>query len=358
MSDTQQVLIDALKAEGGNTPAAVIAPVEATQNTETTTATPQAATTETTTETVVEAPKVEMDDSSVLNYLKSKGLDYSSLDDLKQKPKEATAEEIAAQKEQEENDKFSWAIKNVVSKNKYESYLSVVKDPLGAVLADAKKDALAADPDLDVEEFISEFKDKYGVDADENSVKFKQGKKAIETLAKELVREQFPEILTIDSKYNEHKSNVQKQAEVENTISKGLPLYAQKLQASIEKTKTFRINLGGDEVFEFNADPETIKDFVTEISKKENATNAILNNVSDATIDRELQVAYLTNNLPNILNSFKAKVIEAYEKERRGVLVGSNDFVKQVKRSDLTAQDEKYDPYAAMGLERPNSIKN
>ncbi len=128
--------------------------------------------------------------------------DLSELVKKSEIKKEPTTEEIEAAKDQRENEKIAFALKNnKFSKKEYESFISDSKDFKGLVYNQYAKEQLELDPTLTADDIKSEFDLKFGLDEEEGSRKYKRGLKEIGLLAENILKQNYSKIYGIDSEY-------------------------------------------------------------------------------------------------------------------------------------------------------------
>lgn len=190
---------------------------------------------------------VEINDDLVLNYLKSKNINVSKLEELIPK---AVEEDKVKLQEQRDGEKLSYGLKKGLFNTKqYESFIADSKNKVDLVfnaeLADAKKE----DPDWNEDkerEFKEEFNDKFGINSDATSRKFKSGQNQINILSDALLKSNYSSIYKLDGEFERHEKEVLSKKEFQQKILTQAPIYKQDVESIVSGLSKVTIPLGGE----------------------------------------------------------------------------------------------------------------
>lgn len=203
------------------------------------------------------AKAAALNDDSVTDYLKKKGFNVSSLEDLKKKPDPA---DIEKEKEEREREKMSFGFKKVFTKKEYDAYESDVKNKNELVFKASFDAAKQDDPELTEDEYRAEFNDKYGVDEEKTSRKFKEGQRILSNLANNIIQQKHSKILKLDEVYANYESQENEQKSQQMKILANAPAYTKDVEnvmASLAKVKT---KFAENEESEVDVTPEVLKE--------------------------------------------------------------------------------------------------
>lgn len=204
---------------------------------------------------VITAPQqFEMDDAKVLEYLKKKNINLQSLDELAPK---ADPTDVA---EKREAAKLSFGIgQSLFSKKEYDSFVTDSNAPENLVFSEYVKEARDEDPDISDEDIRSEFNEKYGLDYDESSRKFKRGVSEIALLANKILSTKYGKIYAADQRFTEHEREVQSQTERNARILADTPRYKADVESIITELKNHKIKINDKDDFPVNFSDEYLQ---------------------------------------------------------------------------------------------------
>jgi hypothetical protein len=160
----------------------------------------------------------ELTDERVVEFLKKKGLQFNSIDELKpQAPAvpELTAEQKEKVRKERDAKKLTYGLeKNLFTREDFEDYLHLRSNPRQVVLDAFSERYQTRKPDATPEEITAAFTAYYNEDADDTSVIKGIRAEEMQQEAQKILNKKFPGIATLDSKYdaNEQEQNRQEQS--------------------------------------------------------------------------------------------------------------------------------------------------
>ena len=203
----------------------------------------------------------ELNDDVVLNYLKSKNINVSKLEELAPKPAE---EDKIKKQEERDSEKLTYGLKKGLFNTKqYESFIADSKNKtelvFNAELAEAKKE----DPDWNDDkekEFREEFNDKFGVNADPSSRKFKSGQNQLNIISDSLLKSTYSSIYKLDSEFDRHEQELNSKKEFQQKVLAQAPIYKQDVETIVAGLSKISVPLGGE-----NFDVDVSKEYQEDI---------------------------------------------------------------------------------------------
>lgn len=293
----------------------------------------------------------QLNDEAVLAYLqKNKGLTVSSFEELT--PKIITQEDLEKEAEKKEAEKISWALQSgkTTAKN-YSRYVAATSDKTGVVFADFRSEAIADDEEIkellktspaDAEARIKEeFEDKYGLNADQNSRRYKRGQLEIDVLADEIIRTNYKDILGIDADYEAHTKRVADTDNYNKKILSQAPQYKKDVEDVFAELKTIPFDFGGGEIYNIDVQPEMLKNLKEKFLEKGYSEKQIGSGWTKGEIQDTVNTAVIKQNY-GVLSLEAAK---QYHLKRqagsRGIPSLDSKKVNDSGRKELTEQQKQ-----------------
>lgn len=263
-------------------------------------------------------PEKELDDEALLELLAKKtGRKFSSLEELV--PQEIIDKEKAA--EERENEKFAWGLKNKKFKQKdFESYVSASKDPKGLVyqlrLQQAKKD----DPQLDEKEFEEEFNEEFGINADKNTRRYKNGQDTLNRLAEAVLKNNYSNIFNLENEYSDYEKSQIVRREQENKIKSEAPKYKKSLDKVIGELKKIKAQIKDGEEYEIEALDESLNTIRDNMSDPAWVSQQILNGYTEENLKEIAYTTFLRQNFPFLANEILKQGLRKHAAGTKGIL--------------------------------------
>jgi hypothetical protein len=257
----------------------------------------------------------ELSDEELLELVSKKtGRSLKSFDELKPAPEVV---DEAKRKEERESNKISWAFQQkIVKKDEYEGFIADSKSPEELVYRFRLQEAKKEDPELDENEFRSEFEEEFGLSNDASARRKKNGSDNLTRLANDLLRQNYGSVYEIESKYSAFEKAQAEEAKKTALLKQGFPAYQKTLdgiKSDLSKIKTQFAE--GDEI-EVEAISSTIDEVLSSMSDPEWAAEKILNGYSAESLKQVAWSAMLQKDFPVIV---KKIVDQALFKKGAGV---------------------------------------
>lgn len=288
------------------------------QETNTTTAAAQeSATTQTATTTTTENNQDDDNDEVLLEKLKKRGFNVSSLEDLKPKP---TPADVETQKKERDSKKLSFGLeKKIFTAEEYQSYLKDYNDPLAVVYDDFRQDLLTAEPEITDSEIRERFQEEYHQEDDQDASRFKRGKKAIETLAEKLIREKHGNVLRLDQTYESHEKEVEKSTEATRKVQAAIPVYKGAVKSALEANKKIPVKFSDTETYEVEVNPVHLKEIEDGLLIDDTMIGHINRGTAPETLARAVKMAIIERGFDEYVKGFADKYLIEHAKGTKGV---------------------------------------
>jgi hypothetical protein len=163
----------------------------------------------------------EIDEKSLINFLKKKGIEVDSLDQLKPKPADPSPEDLEKQREQSRQAAIQFGItSNLFTQKEYDDYAKfTAKDKQDAVKEHFIEQYQQSHPDVDYDDAEDVYNEKFFLLEDEEGYKYKSGQQDIEQYYERITKEKYGKIVGIEelhkkvtegiSKFNSYKTQVE-----------------------------------------------------------------------------------------------------------------------------------------------------
>jgi hypothetical protein len=254
---------------------------------------------------------------------KRSGRKISSFDELKPKPEEIDKEKLA---EKREADKLSFGLqKGLFNKKQFENFIADSKDPIGLVYAAELQEAKKEDPAWDEDkerEFKEEFDEKFGLNLDQSSPKFKRGQKQLNIIADTILKSTYAPIYNLESEYGRHETEANQQAANKQKILETAPVYKKEVDEIVTNLASVDFPFGADEKYTVPV-PKEMRDSIREILlDKDFVTSQILNGYKKEEIAQIATNMVITQNYPALAHEAAKQYRAKHEKGVRGIPEG------------------------------------
>lgn len=233
----------------------------------------------------------DLTDDAVKAFLKSKGIQVESFDDLK--PKEAAIDPIVA-KEQREAAKLSYALnKGLVSKTEYDNFTRDSADPKQLVFAEFHAEAKAANPEATEEEIQDDFMESFNLTAAPGTPKFKAAVKAIAALGQQKLHEKYDKVFQIDTAFEAHENEISSNAAYTKKIVEATPVYKSAVEKVFKELPKFSVPFSDTEVYEVEYPAAMLEEVKGLMLKAETAENQINTGFDEKSIKDAVEMILL-----------------------------------------------------------------
>jgi len=279
---------------------------------------------------------LELTDDLVAEYLKKK----TGRDDVSDLLKPVVDEK--AEKARRKSESLSWGLQNkLIDADKLESFIKVNANPHQAVYEQQLEEA-RQEEGFDEDDFKSEYEEKFGLNEDKESAKYKRGQKLLNALAKNIIESTFPEIVSLESKYSSFEEEKSKEEKINKEVLSKAPTY----KAIIEEVKTELKSLdlpiaGVDWTLKVDAS-EAIEGYIEHFSSESEARKQILGGATKEQISTIVKNAIIVENLPSILADAVNKGVIRHKGGLKGIL---KDRVSLSNATEVKSGIEKRNAY-------------
>lgn len=222
----------------------------------------------------------EMSDEELLELIAQKtGRKPASWDDLKPKPEEI--DETKA-KEDRETNKFIWGLQNKkIKKEDSEGFVADSKDPQNLVYRQRLQAALAEDPELNEEDFKTEFEEEFGLNAGENTRRHKNGKDTLNRLANDILKSTYASVYGLENEYSAYEGQMKAQKEREAKLKEGALAYAKTMESVKGQLKKITAHFSDTDSYEVELVDDSIDKVIELMNNPEWAAGQILNGYTE-----------------------------------------------------------------------------
>lgn len=298
--------------------------------------------------TVVVAATNDLDEAKVLEYLKRNNINVSSLKELA--PKEDP--EVIAEKR--ENEKLSYALsKNLFSKKEYESFVADSKAPDALVFAEYLSEALAEDPDANEEDVRSEFIEKYGINEDPSSRKYKRGMKEIALMNDKILKAKYGKIYNADTTYSQHEQEQNRKREREAFLLSETPKYKADVEEIVSKLKGYKYQLSDKEEFPLEFSDEYLQSLKAKFLDPGYLEQMVEQKYEKEILTETMFLGALKENFPRLVKSYAEKMLLEKQAGVKGIVHVHTGTPKEETLSNLDAKQTKALDFMRQRVEKP-----
>lgn len=256
---------------------------------------------------------IDTTDDEIIALLKKKGIDVSSLEDLKPKV------DPAIESEKRESKKITYALeKGIISKREYDAYISDNSNRQSVVFAEFSKEEKENDPDLTEEEILEKFNETFFLNAEEGSLKYKRGQRLLNKEADAIIKERHGKYFEIDSIFDTFEKESIATTNQAKKIKEQTPIYTKSVEDSISQLSKLTFKLG-DSSFTVSIPEKTLTDVKKSWMNEGQMEKAILSGMSSDEIKGAIEMTILKGSFESIINSVANKKIESKAKGTQGI---------------------------------------
>lgn len=246
--------------------------------------------------------------------------DLSELVKKSEFKKDPTPDEIEAAKQQRENDKIAFALKNgKFTTKQYERFIADSKDPIALVQAQYSKEQKEIDPTLTDAEIESEFNSKYGLEGAEDSRQYKRGLKEINLLAENILKNTYSKIYEVDNDFNTYETEQLTQKQLADKLISDAPNYKRTVEEVYAGLKKIEIDLGKGGKYEVEISDEVINGMKQRELNNDYAATQIKKGYTKEEKAEAAKLTMIYENLPTIIQSVADKINEKRQAGSKGI---------------------------------------
>lgn len=289
--------------------------------------------------TIVEA---ELDDEKVLAYLKNKkGKEVTSLDEFLNPKAPLTEEEKRAIAEKRDGDKIAFGLsKGLFTKKQLEEFITDTKNPKELVYAHFVTEQKEKDDTLTDIEIEEEFKEKFGLDAKEDSRQFKVGQNLLNNIADNIVRKKHGKILNLENDFSSYETAQATQQQHEAKVLNAAPLYKKDVEEIRSEIKKVSIPVSDTENFEVDVDDEIVDGIIASMLDKKHAEPNIANGWDKETLKQGAHITAIIKSLPKMLTKYADAQVLAKQAGVRGVIPNQDKRGQRTQENELTERQK------------------
>ena len=285
------------------------------------------------------APRAELTEEEVLEFLKKKGKNVSSFDDIRTaEVAQKSKEEIEAERDA---NRLTFGLqKGFFKKAEYDSFTADASDKESLVMQDYFARARAADPDATEEEIQTEFESKYGLDADETSRRYKTGQQELADRASLLLKKKHGKIYEADNQFVQHEKISAAEMAQAKTFAEQAPVYKQELKEVFKSLKNLKGKLTDGSDYEIEVSDEDIDAAAAEMLNDGFISAQLKAGVPAKALAAAAEVAIKQKNFGKILSTYAAKEQLKYTKGTAGIpVIPTTVIVNDDKYAHLTPNE-------------------
>lgn len=263
-----------------------------------------------------------LSDEKVLEFLKSKGITATSLEELKPKTKEEakTPEQIA---EEREAAKLTYGIqKGLFKKQDYDNFVTDSQNKDGLVFSQYAADAKEDDPALTDEEIQAEFDEKFGLTAEPGTRKHKRGQQEIAVLHDRIMQNKYNKIYGADNAYSAYESKVNNETAWNERVKKETPAYAKVVEEAFSELKKIPAKFSDTESYEADIMADSINKVKEYFLKPEIIEKYISEGYTKDEIKDMATTSVLRLDFPNIAKAIAVDYARKNQKGAKGIIEG------------------------------------
>lgn len=288
----------------------------------------------------------DLDDEKVIAYLNKKGKAVSSLEELLNPKRELTEQEKAELAEKRDAEKFAFGLsKGLFSKKQLEEFITDTKNPKDLVYARYYQDQKEKDPDLTDDDIKEEFEEKFSLNEEPDSRRFKVGQNLLNNIADNIISKKHSKILNLENEYSVYEQAQSKQKESENRILSQAPLYKRDVEQIRADIKKVSIPISDKEVFEVELDSEIVDGIISKMLDADYSAHQISKGWDKESIKQVAKTTAIVESLPKIIKKYSDEQVLKNQAGVRGVIPNKERGVRQ-QEGELTERQKQALNYA------------
>lgn len=288
----------------------------------------------------------DLDDEKVIAYLNKKGKAVSSLEELLNPKRELTEQEKAELAEKRDAEKFAFGLsKGLFSKKQLEEFITDTKNPKDLVYARYYQDQKEKDPDLTDDDIKEEFEEKFSLNEEPDSRRFKVGQNLLNNIADNIISKKHSKILNLENEYSVYEQAQSKQKESENRILTQAPLYKRDVEQIRADIKKVSIPISDKEVFEVELDSEIVDGIISKMLDADYSAHQISKGWDKESIKQVAKTTAIVESLPKIIKKYSDEQVLKNQAGVRGVIPNKERGVRQ-QEGELTERQKQALNYA------------
>lgn len=259
--------------------------------------------------------QIEMTDAQVLEYLRKKNLNIKSLDEL------APPVDPSIEADKREAQKLSFAINNnIFTKKEYDSFITESKDPDSLVFRDYLHEALTEDPEISEDDVRAEFLEKYGLNSDPNSRRYKRGMKEIQMNADQILKEKYGKIYAADQSFNQHEQIQKQNQERQAKLLSQTPQYKNDVEQLVGNLKNYKVQFPNSEEFVVSLPEEYLGAIKQKFIDPAYVEQLVEKGYSKELLQETIELTAIKENLPSIIRAYHDEQMRAKQAGTRGIV--------------------------------------
>ncbi len=290
--------------------------------------------------TLETTPKVEsgITDEQLLELLKGRNINVSSLDELKPKAETKTPEQI---QEEKEAARLSFALnKGLFNKKEYESFITDNSTKENLVFSQYVQEAKKEDPEVTDKELQTEFTEKYGLFAEPGTRKHKRGQREIELLADRILKNKYSKIYSAETVFTQYEIEQNAKAEKEKNILSKTPVYKKDIEDIFAGLKKITTKFSDTESVETEMMEESINRMKANFLKPEFIQSQIEAGFTKEQIKNQAYLSLVGENLPYLMQEHAKQELLKQQKGTKGIVPPTTAVAKAIQDRKLTKDQE------------------
>lgn len=291
---------------------------------------------------VANTPELELDDEKVLAYFKTKkGKEITSLEELLNPKVELTEEQKNAAKEKRDSEKIAYGLQNgKFTQKELKEYINDSSNPQQLVFAAYAASQKEIAPELTDEEIRDEFEDKFSLNEETDSRKYKAGQTLLANIAGKLINDRHSKILNLENDYSDFENSTASQNAQTAKIQAQTPIYKkdiEQIKSEVGKV-SFKI---GEEVFETTLPEKSVNETISKLLTPDYIERQITKGWTKEEIKQVAQTSAILENLPTIMQEYADKQVLKNQAGLRGIIPENQRRGKQLTEDQMSENQKR-----------------
>lgn len=282
----------------------------------------------------VEPTKTKLSREELLAALKEEGLEVNSLDDFKKKE---TPEEAAQRRE---SDKLAYALsKQLITQKEYQSFSADSANLTDLVYRQYLQQQKKEDSELTDAEILAEFREKYNLDSEPDSRKFKRGQQELDVIGNQILKESYKGVYKIDEEFTKYETVENSRKADEKKLLEETPKYKAHIEEVLSKDFTKVSQKIAGETFEIEVPAAILATIKDEFLNLETASSNIRSGYDQETIKEIVRTRVMMASFDAIVEDAAKQYMEKHVKGTKGV--PTETTITRTEEKPLTEAQKK-----------------
>ncbi len=289
---------------------------------------------------VVIASNSDLTDEQLLEMLTKKGINVSSLEDLRPK---LTEEEIQAAKDKRKNDMLAFGLTHGKFKaEEYDAFQKLTSNKMDLIKSDLVEKIKLANPELTQDQIDEQVALYTFANREEDDVLRIQREQELIELADSKLQKQFKNIYNLENDFEQYEQGVTNKTNFENKVKAALPVYQKDVASVLGGLKAFQVpipdtkNPANTVMVDVKFSDADLKELEDALLLPDNIVRQVKNGYTVDQLQREAKTVLLTQHFDRIISQ-TAKDYNSIQKEK--YIRGQKGIMPQFGTLDISSDD-------------------